>query len=981
MAFTVAELEILRHPLMLSRLRRLRQHVHTDLGPLQVDLATSKEPVAFDDRLSLRYRRVRPGSTWGRAFTCGWFHVTGQVPPGRQGHVALILDTDGEALVRDASGAVVGALTSRTTPVEQLGSPRGKTRLDLTEAIAPDGRIDLWLDAGFNGKLVPPLGRARIKRLELVTVRDDVEALYHDTLVASYAALAARDPGLAKRYRRALTTSERAWGTFTPDDVAAARAELAPLLAGTPAEGLQVTSLGHGHLDLAWLWPIRETRRKAERTLTYQLDQLAQRPGEVYGVSQPQQLAWLEEQAPDLFARVQQAVAAGRVEIQGGMWVEPDTNLPSGESLVRQILLGQRYWQAKFGRRPDFCWLPDVFGYSGNLPQLLRKGGMERFLTIKLSWNEHNDFPHRSFRWVGIDGSEVLVHMPPEGSYNSSASPLALRMLLDNYPEQAIAPLALLVYGSGDGGGGPGPAHHEQLARLTALEGFPSVRPGTAGLFFEALERYRPQLPAHAGELYLEKHQGTYTTQAANKRWNRTLEHRLHDVELLATLAWADGAPYPADLLESTWREVLLYQFHDILPGSSITRVHRESVERYHFLDAGLRREQDALLAARPGPLSFVNTLPTRRTGFHQHDGEWLAYDAPPLATVALTRSAGPHDVEAEGNVLRNSELEVRFADDGSIASLVDRATGRDHAGAGLNRLVVHRDPWSYFDAWDINMSYLGRPGTHLTPDSATSFVDGPRAVRRQTYRHGRSRITQDLVLTAGEPWLVVETTVDWHETWRMLRAEFRPTAWSDDVTCQIQYGHLTRSTRDETPQEKAQFEICAHQWLDASDADGGLSLLNDVKYGHRVKEGLISLTLLRSPVYPDRHADRGTHHFRYALHPHAGAVVDSRTAELAAHLNAPVVVADTEPRPAPFTIDGDGVLLDAVKVSEDGDAIILRLHEWRGRPATVRPTTRLPVAEVAEVNLLEEDARPVDPASLAFSPFEIRTLRLRLRR
>lgn len=979
MPLAYAELELYRHPLLLARLRRLRSRIHRRIAPVDAWVATSPEPVPFEQRGSLRPRAVGVGSSWGTAFTCAWFHLKGCIPDAeRGGHVALIADVDGESLVRDPSGKVVGALSSRTTPVEQQGAVRGKTRLTLTDELAPDGNLDLWLDAGFNGKLMPPYGWAMIRRLELVAVDDAVEALYHDTLTCTYAATATLDAPTRDRYLAALRASERAWGKLRAVDVEWARQPLRELIDGDPDPALLVHAIGHGHLDLAWLWPIRETRRKAERTLTHQLELLEANPQLHYGLSQPQQITWLEQQAPELFERVRQAAQSGAIEPQGGMWVEADTNLPSGESLVRQIVHGQRYWESFGVPLPDICWLPDVFGYSGNLPQLLVKGGMGRFCTIKLSWNEHNEFPHRSFRWTGIDGSEVLVHMPPEGTYNSSATPAALRMLIDNYPELDAAPEALLVYGSGDGGGGPGQTHVEQVARLARATGFPEVRPATARQFFDALELRRDALPSFTGELYLEKHQGTYTTQAANKRWNRLLEHRLHDVEHLATKAWLDGGEWPAELLDETWREVLLYQFHDIIPGSSIARVYAESCERYAQLDADLRDEQGRLLEALPsGSPCLVNTTGHHRSGHVRHDGRWFAYDAPAGATVELSP---PLESGAwiDEHGLGNEHLQVRFAADGTIDSFIDLASGRDHAGAGLNRLVIHRDPWRYFDAWDIHESYLTREPTVLIPERVECLTDGPLVIRRSTYRHGASTIQQDVVLAPGQRDLRFVTSVEWHETWRMLRAEFRPTAWADEVTCDIQFGHLSRSTRDDTPQEKAQFEICAHQWVDVSDEAGGLSLLNDCKYGHRVKSGLISLNLLRSPVYPDPRADRGSHRFTYALYAHEGPVVDSLTPELAADLNAPLVIASTEPAAAWVEVVGDGVLLDTVKRAEDGDGVVVRLHETRGRGAEVALKVAFAHSDASEVDLLERPLGPADLQHLEFGPFELRTFRLR---
>ena len=416
MPWEVPELRLETRPRIRLGLAALRRRVHRRIGPLQLFVATSPEPVPFADRGRLRPRSVGRGSVWGTAFTCAWFHVTGTIPaPYRGRHVALILDLDGEAMVLNASGDAVGAVTSRTTPVEQQGSPRGKTRVNLTEELCPGGVIDLWLDASFNGKLLQPYGIAQIKRAELVVVDDEAETTYHDALAVAYGAVAAPEH-VVEWYEKAFVAAVKLAGR---GDDAGARAALTPLLNGTPDPTLTLSAVGHGHLDLAWLWPIRETRRKARRTLTHQLALADAYPEHVYGISQPQQLAWIEEDDPALFERVRAAIADGRIEAQGGMWVEADANLPSGESLVRQALYGQRYWQSRFRRTMDVCWLPDVFGYNANLPQLLAKAGMTRFMTIKLSWNEHNDFPHRSFVWRGIDGSEVLVHMPPEGNYLS----------------------------------------------------------------------------------------------------------------------------------------------------------------------------------------------------------------------------------------------------------------------------------------------------------------------------------------------------------------------------------------------------------------------------------------------------------------------------------------------------------------------------------------------------------------------------------
>lgn len=985
-----------RHPRLLRRLARARARIHETVAELDATVATSPEPILFADRRTVPTRPARRGTRWGRAHTCAWFHITGEVPAEREGAAyGLILDIDGEALVRDDTGTVVGMVTSRLTPIERHAPARAKTRLLLTPDLrfrcVRDGRLSLWLDAGFNGKLLPPFGIARVRRLDLVRIDTAAESAYADLLTVAYASLRAGTH--AGTYAESL---DRAFPAFTRGDWAQVSAALVPVLGGAPDDSLALTGLGHAHLDMAWLWSIRETRRKAHRTFRAQLDLLDTHPDLRFGASQPQQFAWVEADDPELFERMIEAEAAGRLEIQGGFWIEPDTNLPSGESLVRQAIHGQRFWATRFGHRVTTCWLPDAFGYSGALPQILRGAGMDTFLTIKLAWNEHTDFPHRSFVWEGIDGTDVLVHMPPEGTYTSTATGLALGAARDNHPERDAAPLGLVLFGTGDGGGGPSEVHIEVARRGARLLGLPTLTPGTATDFFARLAAYRHRLPHWRGELYLEKHQGTLTTQAAIKAGNRRLEHALHDLEYLAAQAHRAGRrAWPGALLDAAWEEFLLHQFHDMLPGSSIGRVHAESRAAYDRIGRVVADGTAAALGAEPGlPLAYVNTTPVRRTGFVVHEGTWWRHDAPPFATVllrpyaarALHESAPGEDAPgtcgADGDALWNDRLRVEFAPDGTIRSLVDRTTGREHARGALGRLVVHRDPWTFFDAWDIREDYVTRPRTELTAYATKTFRDGPRIVRRHDYRHGRSMIRQDVVLVEGEDLIRFETTVDWHERWRMLRAEFAPEAWADEVACEIQFGHIRRSTRDDTPQERAQFEICAHRWLDVSDPRGfGFSLLNDGKYGHRAKDRRLSLNLLRAPAYPDRMADRGRHTFTYAVHPHEGGLGPSTTRH-ARHLNAPHVLARVPVEGPAFVVEPEGVLLDSVMVDAESGDLILRLYESAGIPCVASVSGGLAGAapqdsEARRVTLLLDDLGPVELERIPLRPFEIVTLRV----
>ena len=997
MAWTIPELEMLRQPRLLRRLARVREGIHTVVAPLTVTMARSPEPVPFADRERLAFAPVRAGSTWGTAHGCAWFHVRAdltQVPTGGDlagADLALLLDTDGEAILRDDRGAVVGMVTSRLTPLERHAPTRAKTRVELTPELlaagAPDGHLSLWLDAGFNGKLVQPFGTARIRRLDLVRIDRAREDAYLDLVTVAYASL--RAGAHQPMYAAAL---DQAFAAADVADWSGVRAALAPVLDGAPDGSLALTALGHAHLDMAWLWPLRETRRKAHRTFRAQLDLLDAHPATRFGASQPQQFQWIEEDDPALFARMQEAVKGGGFELQGGFWIEPDTNLPSGESLVRQAVHGQRYWESRFGQRVRTCWLPDAFGYSGALPQILRGAGMDSFLTIKLAWNEHNDFPHRSFVWEGIDGTGVLVHMPPEGTYTSSGTGLALGTAREQYPERDVAPIGMILYGTGDGGGGPSEVHLEVTRRSGHLLGMPTLTAGTAADFFAELTAYAPLLPHWRGELYLEKHQGTLTTQAAIKAGNRRLEHELHDLEYLAAQAhWTsqpDGRAWPSELLGSTWEEFLLHQFHDMLPGSSIARVHQESRETYARLSATVLDATADVLARTHRddlPLAWVNTTPVPRVGFVEHSGRWWQHTARPFETVALTAYAGEgtDTLGWEDGAIWNDRLRVQFGPDGTITSLVDRASGREHVreGGAVNRLVVHRDPFTMFNAWDIKPDYVDRERDVLAPVGVTTFVDGPRVVRRQEFTHGRTRIVQDVILFVGEDVVRFETETDWHERLRMLRVEFEPSAWADVVTCEIQFGQIERSTRDDTPQERAQYEICGHRYVDVSDTTHGLSVLNDGKYGHRVKRGVISLNLLRAPIYPDRTADRGHHRFTYAVHPHEGGLGPSTTTH-ARHLNAPAVIAHVPAAPPAFVVEPDHVLLDTVTLDAATGDLVLRLYESAGREceAAITLGPAWPGSDTSRTrrtNLLLDDEGPADLARIPLRPYEIVTLRL----
>ncbi|HWM34829.1 MAG TPA: glycoside hydrolase family 38 C-terminal domain-containing protein [Pseudolysinimonas sp.] len=962
-----------RQPRDTARLRRIRGRIYTRVARLDAEIVTSPEPVPFDGIDRAAFRPIRPGTRWGRVFDCGWLRITGQVPAGVADPVVL-LGIAGEGLVYSPTGEVLDAVT---TVFQQGDLPHaGGGYRPVTGIDTGSGKVEFYADVTYNGFLLYSVGRAVYRGAHLATRDDEAYALYYDYLALAVLADATEDAGLARELRGAL---DAAWARFRSRDLAGARSALAPALAARSGDDFVYSAIGHAHLDMAWLWPLRETKRKAARTYTRALNTIESRDGYLFGSSQPQQMLWMKQQHPAIYERLRAAVAAGRVELQGNFWVETDTNLPGGESLVRQALVGRRFLQQEFGLTDEqlrLCWLPDTFGYTGSLPQLLRGSGMDWFMTIKLAWNTVTVFPHRTFTWRGIDGSEVLVHMAPEGDYNSRGAADGLLTGLRQYPEKALD-TALLIYGSGDGGGGPGEIHLELTAREHDLRGLPRVEYRTATQFFHDLERHDlSALHTHTGELYLETHQGTYTTQAAIKKGNRVVERKLHEAEALAAMLGDD----PRAALEPLWRDTLLGHFHDILPGSTIERVAREARELLEHTAAELDGHIGSMLGRLPaGDDPLINLTGVARDEHVRTRDGWVRATAEPYASARVTRSQPDPRLTFDDDAMSNGILTLRFGASGEIVSCRD-ASGTEHSAGGLSRLVLHRDPYVWpFNAWDIDQRYTQRTPRALPLRHTGTVVDGPTIVRTQVYRSRVVSIDQRVVLEAGSDVVRFDTRVEWHARHRMLRAEFRPAHVGDTARCEIQFGHIARTMLERDDVERAQFEVVAHKWIATDDGTTGFALLNDSKYGHRAKGGLISLALLRAPTYPDKTADRGTHHFSYAFTPYAADDL-AKVVREGYRLNNPLLPVAGTALPSVASTTDPGVIIETIKPAENGNGTVLRLYESLGRVCRAAVTTTLPHLRATETNLLEKPIGPADLSALEFGPFQIRTIHLEAR-
>ena len=993
MIFAIARLLLgLRadQPFEYLRLLAIRRRIYRTVRRLKAEVVRSAEPIRFADLDRNEFRPIRNGASWGKTLDCAWLRITGDVPADAD-NLIVMLGIDGEGLAYAPDGEIIDAVSTVLLQGDLPNS--GHNYRPLPHLPVKPGPIEFFVDVANNGFLLYPIGRGVFYGARLAVRDDEVFGLYYDYLTLVVLAGHTEDAALEAQLRAGLRAS---FARFRARDIPGARAALAGLLAAREPTGsefaeFEYSAIGHGHLDQAWLWPIRETKRKAARTYTRQLGHIADEPGYLYGTSQPQQLLWTKQAHPALYERIKKAVAADRMELQGSFWVETDTNLPGGESLVRQSLVGRRFLTEEFGLTPDdmrLCWLPDTFGYSGNLPQILKKSGMDWFQTIKLSWNKVTVFPHRTFTWEGIDGSSVLVHMPPEGDYNSRAAADGLLLGIKQYPERALN-TALLVFGAGDGGGGPGEVHLELLRREHHLRGLPKVAFSKASDFFRRLEKLTAKRPGdfvrHRGELYLEAHQGTYTTQAEIKRRNRRVERKLHDVEALSAICGIESR----ERLEPIWRDVLLGHFHDILPGSSITRVNREQVDTLTRIEGRLDAYVGELAAKLPhagDAPAALNLTSMARTEHVAIDGEWFRGEFAPYASAALTPVADTPELSFTADTMTNGLVTVRFGSSGEITSFID-ANGAEQSAGGLNRLVLHRDPYQFpWDAWDIGMGYLTRTPRTLRPSETSTRLDGPRVIRRQLYRWLKGTIEQHVILEAGSNLVRFETTVDWREKHHMLRTEFRPVHFGDTVKCEIQFGHIERTTLERTDVERAQFEICAHKWVAVQDEPGaqnpgGFALLNDSKYGHRVKNGLISLNLLRAPTFPDKTADRGIRRFGYAIRPFE---VDDLTGVVrdGYRLNNPVLLSPGVTLPSAVSTDNPAVIVETLKPAENGRGVIVRLYESLGRPAVTALRTELPHGSARETNLMEVPLggaghSRVDLGRLEFTPFEIKTIHL----
>ncbi|HEX4086136.1 MAG TPA: alpha-mannosidase [Chthoniobacteraceae bacterium] len=1039
---------MLKHPrLTEERIARaielLKDCVYTGHAALRVEICeVPGEPVFPARAPESGYRPIQVGGEWGPAWGTAWFRFTGTVPAEWKGRAV-------SALVR--LGALAGEGFTAEGLVWRDGKPEraiNVNRADVPLAAPARGGepVSILIEAGANvsASCWLPVGDPEpisaeplftLERAELACFDSEAYELHADLKLAYEVMMEL--PEATPRRGQLLRACNDALNVLDPQDratYAAAREKLRDALASrNGGSAHEVSAIGHAHIDTAWLWPLRETIRKCARTFSTQLAYMEEHPEYVFCCSQAQQYLWMKEYYPHIYEGIREAIKRGQWEPVGSMWIEVDCNIPSGESIVRQILHGKNFFMDEFGYETRDCWLPDVFGYSAAMPQVLLKSGIDSFVTQKISWSQFNKFPHHTFLWEGIDGTRVFSHFPPVDTYNANFSPKELAFNVRNFKEHDRANRSLYIYGYGDGGGGPTPGMLAAAARLKDLEGMPKVELEKVSEFLAKAKADARDLPVWVGELYLEYHRGTYTTQARTKRGNRKSEFLLRDAEFFDVLAGRAGyevaaggaeagrAPYdvvarnsatPAGYLDRAWKLLLLNQFHDIIPGSSIARVYQENAADY----ATIAELGGAIIEpARQSLTERIDTSGAERpvivfntAGFARSEVVSLPDGAPvhleaPACGYAVADAAAQRPVASFAHPVEIIERRRLLAmDNGMLRILIDRATGnlhgvRDHrhdrevlvVGREGNVFQMHRDYPNHFDAWDID-PFAFETCEEIGGLTSIEIVEKTelRATVRIERKFGASAISQRIVMCAGSPRIDFVTTIDWREDHKLLKVAFPVNVRSPRATYEIQYGHTERPTHYNTSWDMARFEVCAQKWADLSEGDYGVALLNDCKYGYDIHGKVMRLSLLRAPNAPDRTADRGHHEFTYALLPHGGDFRKAGVIEQSYALNMPLHVIPAEPhagdlpeRRSYFEVDRPGVLIEAVKHAEQEESVIVRLYEANGSRGMVTLTTALPVKHAFRADLLERTDAPVackeGQIQFAVRPFEIVTFKL----
>ena len=1016
----------------------LRQDLYAPLGTIPVEGFLTSEELSLQEAAKGDFVPMQPGAKWGKSYEYLWLRGKVTLPEEARGQqIVMDLKTGGETTV------FVNGISFGTYRAGWVEIPHHYLVDNfLTENGIPGTAYEIMLEA-YAGHYFPesPMGscatgpvlpglyedhaiegeRTALGSITFGIWNEDAYQLYLD--LETLSELGDQAPQESLRAAQIIEALQKATliVDFEQDREAriksykAAREALRPAL--TAQNGTVVPdfyAIGNAHLDLAWLWPTEETNRKTSRTFAAQLRLIERYPEYKYLQSQPAAYMICRKYYPELYDRIRQAIRGGQWIAEGAMWVEPDTNMTSGESLARQLIHGKRFYKDELGVDSLVLWLPDSFGYSAALPQLLKQSGVKYLVTQKIFWsyNDSDRFPYHYFTWKGVDGSCIDTFLPT--SYTYRTQPQEICETWKKRVQKDHLDAFLLPFGYGDGGGGPTRDHIEYALREKDLQGMPRVRLEGPVQFFEDMEKKDGPAHTYNGELYFSAHRGVFTSQAAIKRGNRKSELALREAEMWGAVAsWIKkDYAYPQEKMDAAWKLLLFNQFHDILPGSSIGKVYERARSEHRQIIGEAQAVKDGAVNALAqgegltvfNSLSFARTclvtLPdTFQAGAVLQDGTPVPMDGgkalvrvPACGAVTVypaKQKAQPVSIAKayltdDGAVLENDHVSVHVNNRGEIDSLVRRETGREFAKGSMNRLLAYKDVPRTFDAWDIDSNYIEQPIALDEPVTLTvRQASGLEAVLHVERKVMHSDFSQDIVLRADKERLDFVTTVDWQELHRLLKVSFAGNVQASEGINEIQFGFMKRPTHRSRQYDQDRFEVCNQRYSALADEAHGFAVLNDCKYGISMLDNELQLTLLRAPASPEMRADNGTNEFTYSLLPWDGSFLDSPVVDEAYDLNVPpVAAAGACPAFSAFSLSASNVYIDTAKPAEDGSGdLILRLYEAKNADTACRLTLHLPCRKAWVTDLLEnrkEELAITDGAvSLHFHNFEVKTLRV----
>ncbi|OCT12935.1 alpha-mannosidase [Paenibacillus pectinilyticus] len=990
-------------------LKEKEQRLYSPIGSVDFTYMLVNQWLPYEEAIQGSFGPVQPGTEWGKSSHYGWFKSTVILTPESAGkRVELQLNIGGESTIY-VNGRLAGASDLQHSGVMLTQKAEAG---DVFEILAE-------VYAGHD-RALPIYGESKV-----VIVQEELYQFYIDlqTLLQLRNALepsSLRVSEIDKGFRKLIATLD--WSTNEEGLQLLAeqgRLILKPLLAcvnGSTAPKLYM--MGQSHLDIAWLWPIEETKRKIARTLSNQMALLEQYPEYTYVQSQPYLFQMVKDLYPELYGRLKFYVAEGRIIPEGGMWVEPDTNIPSGESLVRQFLYGKAFFREQFGVENEMLWLPDVFGYSGNLPQIMRKSGIRYFASVKMYQTYDNvadPFPYNTFTWEGIDGSEVSVHLLDYGPFPNPTDAAYVHLQWNERIQKQDISTRLVQFGYGDGGGGANRDDLESLRRMGNLEGLPQTVIASPIDYFEDLQQRGMPDSHYVGELYYPAHRGTFTTQAKMKKGNRAGEFALRDAELWSAVAAKQhGHRYAKEALAETWRKLLLLQFHDILPGTSITRVHVEAEKAFTMVleeaRSMARGALQTLVAPHREGVTLFNSLAWERSALVElpsnmasdqkllssqvHDNKtYVKVQLPAMGytdlnTASVSAEFLNNELAATPTSLENQWLKLTLNTFGEITSLIDKETGEEWLGGRSNQFLMYRDQTSNYDAWEIDRRYADSAIELHEPARITVLAEGPLFASILVERTlNQSTLTQEIRLEAGSRRVDFRTKILWKEKHKLLKVGFHVNLHSQEVLSEIQFGYVKRPNHFSRIHDADRYEVNQHKWSAFVEGDRCFSLLNDSKYGMNASGKHMNLTLLRGATYPDERADEGVHEFTYAMHIwHKGFMSDPVIQE-AYELNSPIIIAAGSAQQS-FRLahcDRKNIIIDTIKLAEDGSGDwILRAYESKGATTRCSLTLGVDFKRAIETNMLEEpidhvsiDRIDASTLSLSFTPFEVKTIRM----